>query len=167
MKKSIIIAVLLSIFSFSALAAEEVSPAKKKLIDTLMEQTGQSADAVGKQFSDFFIQQMTHGMKQSNPDVDPKAFDLMKEEIIATVHQEMVSSGEFTKMMYPIYSKHFSEAELQKMIDLNNTEFGKKMIRVMPIITQEGMIAGQHFGQSLGPKIHQRVMERFKKEGIK
>lgn len=52
------------------------------------------------------------------------------------------------------------------MVEFNNTEFGKKIIRVMPKITQEGMQAGQQFGQTLGPKIQQRIVARFQKEGI-
>ena len=52
------------------------------------------------------------------------------------------------------------------MIELNNTEFGKKMIRVLPAVAQEGMLAGQQLGQSLGPKIQERLMARFKEEGL-
>ena len=70
-------------------------------------------------------------------------------------------------MLYPIYNKHFTEDELRKMIEINDTEFGKKLIRVMPLISQEGMLVGQEFGQKLGPKIQKRITKRFKEEGIK
>ena len=166
MKKSIIIAAFTLVFSLNAYAAEDMDTEKKKLIDALLEQTGQSAMAIGKQFSGAFIQQMTMILKQSKPDIDPKAFDILEEVIISIIDEEMVLKGAFKDMMYPLYSKHFSEDELKKMIELNNTEFGKKMIRIMPIITQEGMLAGQQFGQSLGPKIQQRIIARFKEEGI-
>ena len=167
MKKSIIIAVFTLVFSLNAYTAEKINAEKKQLINTILEQTGQSAITVGKQFSGLFIQQMTMVLKQSKPDIDPKAFDIVEDEIISIINEEIVIKGAFKDMMYPIYSKHFSIDELEKMIELNNTEFGKKMISIMPIITQEGMQAGQQFGQSLGPKIQQRLIARFEKEGIK
>ena len=109
---------------------------------------------------------MTIVLKQSNPDANPKAFDILKEEVISVINEEIVVSGVFNEMMYPLYGNHFTEAELKKLIEINNTEIGKKVIRVMPIITQEGMIVGQQFGQSLAPKIQQRITERFEQEGI-
>jgi len=166
MNKFINIVFLSLLFSINTPVAADISPAKKKLIDILLVQTGQSGIAVGKQFSNLFIQQMKMALKKSKPDIDPKAFDIVEEEIISIIDEELVVSGALNKMMYPIYDKHFSETELKKMIELNNTEFGKKMIRVMPMVTQEGIQAGQQFGQTLGPKIQQRIISRFKKEGI-
>lgn len=166
MKKSLMLAAFTLAFSFNIHAADSLSPEKKKLIDTLLEQTGQSAIAMGKQFSNVFIQQMTMVLKQTQPNIDPKAFAILEEEITAVVNEEMSAGDSFRNMLYPIYNKHFSNAELEKMIELNNTELGKKLIRVMPVITQEGMQAGQQFGRTLGPKIQQRIVTRFKAEGI-
>ncbi len=52
------------------------------------------------------------------------------------------------------------------MIELNNTEFGKKMIRVLPVVAQEGMLAGQQLGESLGPKIQEQLMTKLKEEEL-
>ncbi|WDE07846.1 DUF2059 domain-containing protein [Thalassomonas viridans] len=166
MKHSILISAFTLIFSFNTYAANDTDAEKKKLIEVLLEQTGQSAITIGKQFSDAFIQQMTMVLKQSQQDIDPKAFDILEEEIKLIIDEEIVQNGAFKELMFPIYSKHFTAAELKKMIELNNTEFGKKMIKVMPMITQEGMMAGQQLGQLIGPKIQARVAARFQKEGI-
>lgn len=166
MTKRIAILFISAFLSLNAFAADGIGKEKKALIDTLLEQTGQSAVAMGKQFSDFFIQQMTMVLKQSKPDIDPKAFDIVQEEVSALIEEEIVLNGALQAMMYPIYDRHFTAQELQQMIDLNKTEFGQKLIRVMPIITQEGMQAGQQFGQSIGPKLQQRLMARFQEEGI-
>ncbi|MCG3887247.1 DUF2059 domain-containing protein [Photobacterium leiognathi] len=165
--KKIIAATLLAL-SFNVSATTSDIPASKKLlIDKLLAQTGQSAVAVGKQYSDLFTQQMTAILKQSKPDINPKAFDIVEEEISTIMDEEFVINDSFKTMMYPIYSKHFTEDELRKMIEINDTEFGKKLIRVMPLINQEGMLVGQEFGKKLGPKIQQRITKRFKEEGIK
>ncbi len=166
MKLKIITITLLLSLSFSAHSESSISKEKRALIDTLLQQTGQSAVAMGKQFSDLFIQQMVIALKRSRPDINPKAFDIVKEEINGIMNEEFVINGALGSMMYPIYDRHFTADELRKMIELNNTDFGKKMIRVMPRISQEGMHAGQQFGQQIAPKIQQRIIDRLKKEGI-
>jgi len=45
--------------------ANEVGAEKKILIDKVLEQTGQSARAIGRQFSDLFVQQMTLVLKKT------------------------------------------------------------------------------------------------------
>jgi len=167
MKITILIGALITLLSPNVYAADNISTAKKHLIDQLLEQTGQSAITVGKQFSNAFIQQITNVLKKTNPNIDPKALDIVEDEVISVINEEMVIKDTLKNMMYPIYNRHFTQDELKKMIELNNTEFGKKIIRVMPLISQEGMQAGQKFGQTLGPKIQKRISSRFQKEGIK
>lgn len=162
----IIISFFALTLSFNIMAQTDIAQEKKKLIDTLLLQTGQSAIEMGKQFSNVFIQQMTAILKQTQPDINPKAFDILEEEVTAIIDEQLVQNSAFATMLYPIYDKHFNAEELQKMIELNNTEFGKKIIRVMPAITQEGMQAGQIWGQSIAPMIQQRIAQRFKAEGI-
>lgn len=166
MKKWMLIFILLSAWSFALSAEEKISEEKKQLIDQLLTQTGQSALNVGNQFSSFFVQQMTVSLKQARPDVDPKAFDIIEDVVNATIREKMVLQGSFTQMIYPIYDKHFSNEELQQIIEFNETELGQKLIRVMPQITQEGMQAGQAFGQSLAPIIEAKIKQRFEEEGI-
>ncbi|MCV6587760.1 MAG: DUF2059 domain-containing protein [Marinobacterium sp.] len=165
MKKYFSIALLTLSVSLNVQAAD-ISPSKKQLIDTLLEQTGQSAITVGKQFSNLFTQQIITFLKQTKPDIDPKAFTIVEEEINALLDEEMVQNGSFQKTMYPIYNRHFTEPDLEEMIRFNDTALGRKIIRVMPAITQESMQAGQTLGRSLGPKIQERIAARLKAEGI-
>lgn len=167
MKKYILLLIVLLMSNVQISSAADISAEKKELIDQLLVQTGQSAITVGKQFSDAFIQQMIKVLKQTNPDIDSRAFDIVNEEITALINEEIVLKGALYEAMYPIYSKHFSAEELREMISFNNTELGKKIIKVTPIITQEGMQVGQELGQSLAPKIQERIVARFEKEGIK
>lgn len=166
MKRPLLIALLSCILSLNVLAAENISAAKTKLIDTLLEQTGQTAIIMGNQFSAVFAQQMTHMLQQTQPNINPKAFAIIEEESLALINEELVINGKYNKMMYPIYNKNFTAGELQQMINLNNTELGKKMLKVLPTISEEAMQAGQQFGIGLAPKIQQRIMSRFQEEGI-
>jgi hypothetical protein len=81
MKKIIILIAFASFIFCQPTLASEISKEKKVLIDKLLEQTGQSATIVGKQFSNAYVQQMTVLLEKSNPDIDPKAFKIIKEEL--------------------------------------------------------------------------------------
>lgn len=158
--------VFIALISINAQATETISTEKKGLIDVLLDQTGQSSIAAGKQLAEAFIQQMLTTLKQSNPDINPQAFVIIEEEVKAIIKEELIVKKGLRNMMYPIYSNHFSMQDLKDMIAFNKTAQGQKIIKVMPAITQEGMKAGQTFGQSLTPKVLERISTRFKAEGI-
>ncbi len=76
------------------LRQQKVSVQRKKiLIDKLVEQMGQSAVETGKQFSNLFIQNMSQSLKQAKPDIDPKAFDILEEEVKLVIHEIFVDNG--------------------------------------------------------------------------
>jgi len=156
----------LLLISAHAAAAEGISPEKKILIDKLVEQMGQSAVETGKQFSNLFIQNMSQSLKQAKPDIDPKAFDILEEEVKLLIHEIFVGSGALAEMMYPIYGKRFSEDELNQLIRFYSTPLGKKLVRELPAITREGIQAGQKLSHSLIPKLQERLQNRFKEEGL-
>lgn len=147
--------------------SEEISTEKKALIDKVLEQTGQSSIATGQQFMNLFIQQITMALQANNPDIDPKAYKIVEQEIQAVISEEMIKNKALEKLMHPIYDKYYTTEDLKSMVELYNSPFGKKMLEVMPAIAQEGMQVGQVFGQSLGPKIQQRIAASFEQAGIK
>lgn len=163
MKRLLFISVLLA----SGIAhAEPIDGAKKQLIDELLVQTGQSARDTGKLFSSAFIEQMTAALKIAKPDISPKAFDILEQEVKSVIDETLQDSNFIAEIMYPIYGSRFSEEELRGLIAFYETPLGKKLLRDQPAITQEAMLAGQEFGKSLGPKIQARVLAKFKSEGI-
>lgn len=81
--------------------------------------------------------------------------------------KEFVINDNYKTMLYPIYNKHFTEDELRIISEINGTELGRKLIRVMPFISKEDMLVGLVFGKKLGPKIQQRIGKHFQEEGIK
>ena len=150
----------------SIVRAETSDSAKRLLIDELLVQTGQSAKDTGKLFSNVFIEQMTTALKQAKPNIDPKAFDVIEQEVKLIIDEALLNDNIMADILYPIYSSRFSEEELKELIAFYKTPLGKQLLQNMPAITQEAMQAGQKFGQSLGPKIQERILARFKSEGI-
>jgi len=157
----------ITILCCSAVAfADSTTDNKKVLIDKLLTQMGQSATDTGKLFSNLFIDQMSVALKKAKPDVDPRAYEIIKEEVSAIVDEVFSDSNTFAEMMYPIYETRFTEEELNELIDFYNTALGKKLISELPAITKEGMDAGTKLGESLAPKIQQRIKARLDTEGI-
>lgn len=78
---------------------------------------------------------------------------------------EQIQSGKFFDIFVPIYDKYFSHEEIKELILFYRTDLGKKMVRVLPSLTDESMIAGQKWGESLVPTAMERIEKRFKEEG--
>ncbi len=144
---------------------DELTLEKKEAIKELLQVTG--AIQMGELFGNAFAQQMIQVLKKSKPDIDPKAFDIVKEEVEILMHEELVVKESLHPFMYPVYHKYLALEEINGLIRFYKTPLGQKTISVMPKMTQEGMKAGQAWGQSIDRKFQQRVSDRFKKEGIK
>ncbi len=144
---------------------DELNLEKKAAIKELLQVTG--ATQMGEMFGNAFAQQITQVWKTAKPDIDPKAFDIIQQEVEAIMYEELVVKESLIPHMYPIYHKYLTLEEIKGLIRFYKTPLGRKTISVMPKMTQESMQAGQAWAQSIAPKLDQRVLDRFKKEGIK
>lgn len=164
--KFIVLAITVCYFLAPSLACcDELTLEKKAAIKELLQVTG--ATQMGELFGNAFAQQMMQILKKSKPDIDPKAFDIVKEEAESLIHEELVVKESLHQFMYPIYHRYLTLEETNGLIRFYKTPLGRKAISVMPKMAQEGMKAGQEWGQLLGPKFQQKVLARLKKEGIK
>lgn len=166
LKGALCAALLCTSLSVSAAQTESapIPETKKQLIDEFLEVTG--ALKIGQMMSQAFMQQMSNGLRQAKPDVDPRAFGIIEQEVNALIDEEIRVNKALNRMSYPIYNRYFSNAELEELIRFYKTPIGRKTTRIMPTVTQEAMNAGQRWGQSLAPKIQQRVEARLALEGI-
>ncbi len=143
---------------------EQLNSEKKEAIKELLQVTG--AYQLGELLGNAFSQQMVNVLRTSKPDVDPKAFDIIKEETDALMHEELVKKESLLPFMYPAYHKYLTLDEINGLIKFYKTPLGRKAISVMPKMTQEGIVAGQEWGKIIAPKIQQRILNRLNKEGI-
>jgi len=141
----------------------EVDPQKEEAIIELMTITG--AMDMGEQMSQAMTQQMIQVLRRARPDIPARAFDIVGEEVQSTVMEEL-AKGDFNNNIIPLYDKYFTLAEIQQLLDFYETDIGKKTIEVMPQLTQESIIIGQQWGESIGPIIGQRITRRLAEEGI-
>ena len=74
----------------SALAqSEEIDPVMSAAISDLIEVTG--ALRIGEQFAAVIADQMSASLSQNSPDLPPRTFDIIRDEVFATINSEMES----------------------------------------------------------------------------
>jgi len=135
-----------------ALVLAGVSPAraetpKQKDIRKLLVLTGSAQ--LGMQV----MSQMMQQFKQAKPNVPEKFWvDFMKK----------VRVDDLIGLIVPIYDKHLSHPEVKDLIAFYGTPTGRKLVRVLPQITQESMGAGQKWGMKIGTA----VAEELKRKGL-
>jgi hypothetical protein len=100
------------------------------------------------------IMQMFTMFKQ-NANVPQEVWADMEKEFLATSMDELV------KMLTPVYEKHLTQADLQKLIDFYRTPVGSKFAQKTPLIMQESMQVGQEWGMKIG----QQFQEKLKAKG--
>ena len=142
---------------------EETDEHYRQLVDELLEVTG--ALKIGEQMSAFMVSEMIRALKEADEDLPDRAYEVIESEINLLVREE-IESGSFNELMYPIYRKYLDGSDLEAMIKFYGSKEGMKIVSVLPQLTQEGMIAGQSWGASLGPKIVERVRKKLSEEGI-
>lgn len=156
--------VVFMLFSYAAPADEKLTDAKRSDIYKLLEVTG--AASIGQQMSQVTVQQLTDAIKRARPDVPTEMLDIVREEVNKTIADAMVAKGGFVDVVTPIYHKHFTHQEVKGLLSFYQSTLGKKTISVLPALMQESMVAGQRWGQALGPIIQERVRQRFKDKGV-
>jgi hypothetical protein len=138
---------LLTTVAFADNTAKHAATPKEAAIRKLLQLTG--AAALGAQV----MNQLIDTFKQSMPNV-PASFwpELAKE----------LNPDELVERVIPVYDKQLTEAEINDLIHFYETPTGKKLIKVMPAITQESMQIGQGWGREIG----QKVMQKLQKQGL-
>lgn len=161
----IIIAIsLLGMVFSSQLSAEELTLEKKEAIQELLQVTG--ASEMGVMLGNAFSSQMIDAVKNSQPDVDPKVFTILKEEIDTLMREELIEKQTLIVQMYPIYNKYLTLAEMKELTAFYKSPVGQKAITVLPQMSRESMRIGQVWGQDFSELLHKRFTERLAKEGL-
>lgn len=142
--------------------ADELTAEKRADIEHLLAMT--NAMAIGTQMGTAAARNVVQTIHTLRPDIPQAVLDLLPAEVMAVIAENKES---LKNEIIPIYDKYFTDAELKQMIQFYSTALGQKAIKVMPSILQEGMAAGQRWGESLGPQINRRIREKLGQKGVK
>jgi hypothetical protein len=75
-------------------------------------------------------------------------------------------SSEIVEAAVIVYARNFSPDDLRALNQFYKSEVGQRLLQKTPTVTQELMLAGNKFGQSVAVDIRQRMIEELRKKGI-
>jgi uncharacterized protein len=81
---------------------------------------------------------------RTNPDVPSGFVEKFKAE---------AKPDELVALLVPIYAKHFSESDIEEIIEFYETPAGKKLVKEQGDIARESQTIAQKWGREIGEKI--------------
>jgi hypothetical protein len=119
---------------------------------------------VGAQFRAILpnlMQALRPAIVQNRPEVG-RDFDALVPMMVDTM---LARTNEFGEIYAVIYARNFTAQELRDVAAFYRTETGKKLLAKLPVITNEGMLAGQKLGQQMAVDLQQRMVDELRKKG--
>lgn len=147
----------LILFSHSVLA--DVEADKKSAISELLTQYGQSDYDVSHRLIENYIEQIRPILRSSYPDITPTMQEHIEQEVSDIVEREVIENQRYSTQLTQIYSDYFSLDELRAIIEFNQTELGKKILRIRPLIEIEADSIMRELELDLAPEINQRLLD--------
>ena len=143
---------------------EDLTDEKKNAIIELLDVTG--ASKLGVFLGNIVADETIRVLKKTAPDIDPRAFEIIREESKLVFYEEFAVKKSLYPYMYPIYHKHLTLAEMKGLIEFYKTPLGQKAVSVMPKMSHEGALAGQKWAETITPDLKKRIKDRLNEEGI-
>jgi uncharacterized protein len=107
------------------------------------------------------MQQLKPAIVQNRPAVE-RDYDAV---VGAAVDVALARIDDLADAIAVIYARNFGVQELRDILAFYHTPTGEKLLEKMPAITQESLVAGQKFGQSVVPQMQQRIIQELRKKG--
>ena len=117
-----------------------------------------------EQFEKLFpviMQSLKPAIVQNRPAVE-KDFDLLMPIMLNAANAR---SGELIDAMAIIYANALTVSELHDVNTFYKTPAGQKIVSKTPLLTQQGMVAGQAWGRSVGAGLRDKMIEELRKRG--
>lgn len=140
-------------------ASEETE--KEKLVQTYIEVSGLKNNLII--LTQDLLKLELKKRLSSNPKVTPELFN----EIFLIVSQTFEERTDaIIGPLGKLYAETFTADELRAIIVFQKSPVGQKAARLMPLLTQKGMVLGAKWGKEVGALTVQRIQELFKKKKI-
>lgn len=103
---------------------------------------------------------MVDGMKSSMLEQFRRNAPGMPDGMLTELMTEL-KADDLVESMIPVYSKHFTSADIKQLIAFYQSPFGRKVLREMPQIITESNEVGARWGEG----VVQRVATRWRDQG--
>jgi hypothetical protein len=148
----------------SASAGQELDPAFKADIEKLMEVTG--AARIGEQMATLVSNQLVDMFRSQPGGVPERTAEIIRDLLESEFSQGLRGPDGMLARLVPLYAKHFTHGEVQGLLAFYATELGRKAVREMPALTQEGAAIGQQWAAEKMPRVLGELKARLAAEGL-
>ncbi len=147
----------------SVALAQEIPDDFRKDIVKLMETTG--ASKLGEQIGNAVAQQAVADMRAQNPDVAPRAIEMLR-EVTTSYVSKFINSPRMMDAFVPLYAKHFTHDEIKTVIAFYETPTGQKLVRTLPELTAESRQTAQREIQTIIPDMQATLQQKLSAKGL-
>ncbi len=137
-------------------ASPKVDPAKEADIQRLMDMMGT------KKMINQMVPAMTTQMKtvfQKNLPSDERSGKIL--DFAMAKVQARLNSGEYQELFVSIYDKYFTTEDIKDLIQFYDSRVGRKLVAVLPQISQDAMAVSFHWYQEMVPEIQKEIERQF------
>ena len=107
------------------------------------------------------VQQLKPAIVQNRPQVE-RDYDAIMPLMLESMNARV---SEIIDQVAALYARNFTAAELNEVVAFYRGPTGQKFIQKLPLITQESMVIGQRFGQSIAAELRSRIVDELRKRG--
>ena len=107
------------------------------------------------------VQQLKPAIVQNRPQVE-RDYDAIMPLMLDSMNARV---NEIIDQVAALYARNFTAAELNEVVAFYRGPTGQKFIQKLPLITQESMVIGQRFGQSIATELRSRIVDELRKRG--
>jgi uncharacterized protein len=107
------------------------------------------------------MQSFKPAIVQNRPQVE-RDYDAIVPLMLESMNARL---NELNEQIAAVYARNFTADELREAVAFYRGPTGQKIVQKLPVITQESMVIGQRFGQSIASELRSRMIDELRKRG--
>lgn len=141
----LVVVFALALGAFCSLGFAEVGEdtAKQKDIRALMEASGELNNMRQAMLG------MINSMRQTTPDAPAGFWDEFAKAVM---------TDELPSLLVPVYDRHFTHDQIRELITFWKSPTGRMLAEKQPLLQQDAMSVGEHWGQKVSMEIVSKLM---------
>lgn len=159
-----ILILVLGVGLTSAVSAESIPAEKRAQIDKFLALT-----EVGKLtnlMASSLTQQIIQPLKEKHGSVDPAVVQVIFREAKELMYEEFTLNNRLNDIFYELYDEYFTTEQMKVLVEFYSSSTGKIVQKAMQEIAQRSMAETKKHATTLGPKIQQRLLDKFDEIGL-
>ena len=167
MKKFISVAIVIFVvWSFLFLPmSNAMSSEKRSDIIKLLKVSGSLA--MSKKMALYAMNQVADVWQKTNKELPLRAIEILREQMSILIEEQLSDGQSYFNYFVPIYDKYYTDSEIRGLISFYESDLGRKTVKVMPHLSNELIIAGEKWGESIAPIAFDRAVKKMEAEGVK